>query len=276
MNKLLSVVICVIVGWSSVALSAEKAPKNPVESVPAKAKMTREQAIAEVDAFGKNMAKIDPNYARREEQILLALPLIAANYPPAQWLDRVGFLYAALIEFDKAKKPLDPEELLGRFLPDEKTKAGDTTNLLSDARHAQFLDRYSEIDKAMEAGAMSLADGAGRMYAAAFLYYPQDKTLHSLRQDRIHLVSRLDSGTITKSEFESLWSARRERFYSDVQQRNQAVAASAAAADSAQRSATISQVLNAASVSVNRAVQQMQTPQRSCLYNAAGGVITCF
>lgn len=184
-------------------------------------------------------------------------------------------LSGVAISAEPPVKPLNPDVLLGRYLPQEREIAANTYLDHGETKTTTMLKRIDTIFDSRDKGEISREEAAGRAYAAAFHYFPNDPLFLDLNRDRIILLSTELTGEISKEDAANIWVSRTAKFQADIDARSRGVQADIAARESAQRNATMSQMLNSAARGVNRAVQQQPSP-RNCTFNAAGGVVTCF
>lgn len=243
---------------------------------------TRAEALKQINEFGVRMAKLDPSYASKETRILAAVPIIAKNYSPDQWLERVQFLYAALSEIDAKNAESDPEALVSKYFEDEASRAPPNVLQVPAAnREWGMKKRFEELEKLAESGSIDLTELAARMLASALVYFPSDTRFIALRQYRLDLVLKLKRGEIDRQRFDGEWAMKQHEF-NDGQERKkvqqyqqQQMMAEQA---EAQRRAESSQRLGSVLVGAARGLQEAASIQRArmpvtCI--AIGNVMSC-
>lgn len=261
-----------------VSVTCHAADKN--KPVAQTAEASRIEALRQINEFGERMAKLDPGYQSKEARILAAVSIIAKNYSPDQWLERVQFLYAALSEIDAKAVSIDPEAILSKYYPDEAQRApSNAMSISSDIRGKWVEERAGELQQQLDTNAIDTLEHAARMLAVAKVYFPYDTRFVTFRQYRLDLAIRLAKGEIDIQRFEALWAMRRQEFRGDMakekaqiqqqqQTANDQVVAQQSAIDAQRRSVMLSN----ASRSVQNAVNSQRAPV-TCI--AVANVMTC-
>jgi len=185
----------------------------------------RVTAIKQIDDFAERMAKLDPTYKAKENKIVAAVPLIAKNYSPDQWLERVQFLYAVLSEIDAKAVSIDPEAILAKYYPDEAQRApSNVLQIQAQSKESIMRTRHDELQKQLDENTVDLTEHAARMLASALVYFPNDDRFISLRRYRLDLALRNYRGEIDRSQLEAAWAIKRHE-YNDGQERKRVLQA---------------------------------------------------
>lgn len=240
----------------------------------------RIEALKQIDEFGVRMAKLDPSYKSKEAKIVAAVSIIAKNYSPDQWLERVQFLYAALSEIEAKAISIDPEAILSKYYPDEALRApSNAMSISSDIRGKWVEERAGELQQQLDTNTIDTLEHAARMLAVAKVYFPYDTRFVTFRQYRLDLAIRLAKGEIDNQRFETLWAMRRQEFRGDmakekaqIQQQQQMANDQAAAQQGAMEAQRRAAMLSNAARSVQNAVNSQRVPV-TCM--AVANIMTC-
>lgn len=259
-----------------IAISAHAADKKGDSSYEAK----RAVAIKQIDEFGERMKKVDPSYKEKEAKLIVAAQIIANNYTPDQWLDRIQFLYAVLSEIESKAASIDPEAILSKYYPEEAQRApSDAMSISSDIRGKWVEERAGELQQQLDTNTIGTLEHAARMLAVAKIYFPYDKRFVTHRQYRLDLAIRLARGDIDNQRFESLWAMRRQEFMGDmakekaqIQQQQQTANDQAVAQQNAMDAQRRAAILSNVSRGVQNAVNSLRPPV-TCM--AIANVMTC-